>query len=83
MSRIQFIFAIVAFVALVAFLSNLYGTTIIEGGFEPKFTLNPFDWAYSLQKLAELSSSFAFLNFLLTALAAAVILMIIEIIRGA
>ncbi|RLG16672.1 hypothetical protein DRN69_00340 [Candidatus Pacearchaeota archaeon] len=83
MSRIQFIFAITAFLGLVAFLSNLYGTSIIEGSFTPKWSLNPIEWAKSLKTLTDLSTSFGFLNFFLAALAAAVIIMVIEIIRGA
>ena len=73
---------IVMFITLVTYLGGLYGQAVIQGSYTPKWSLNPITVVKSFYELTKISTGFKFLGFFVLGLITAVIVMVIEIIRG-
>ena len=82
-SRADWIFTIVLFITLIVYLGGLYGQTIISGSVNPKFDWNPLVVIGTFVSLTQINTGYKFLGFLVAALIATVIWLLIELIRGA
>jgi len=83
MTRAGLIFTFVAFVLLVIYLGGLYGQAILQGSVNPELSWNPIESIKTFASLTKISTGVKFLAFLVSAIIAASIWMIIEVIRGA
>ena len=80
MSDANLIFVFVMFVLLLTFLGGLYGSAVISGSVNPKFSWNPIEIIKSFLALTKISTGYKFLSFLIIAIIAAVIFILLKLL---